>query len=63
MTREVTPTDMISEMQVYSDDIRALLDDFRREQTEDSDEGNDQHITSATAALDSLNSALDSLVP
>lgn len=58
-----TTTDIVSEIEGYAQDIRDLLDDFRRAQTDDSDESNDQTMLRATTALDSLDGAVGDLVP
>lgn len=63
ITRKMDNTEKIAEMQDKLADVRELLQDFEREQDDSSDEGNEDHILSATASLDSLEGAIEDLVP
>lgn len=58
-----TTIDIVSEIEGYAQDIRDLLDDLRKAQTDASDESNESYIMQATAALDSLEGAVGDLVP
>lgn len=55
--------DKIDELRSLLEDARALLDDIRRGQTDDSDVGNDDHITEAYASLDTFEGHVGDLVP
>lgn len=51
----------IERMQDLIGELRELIQDFNLD--EHNDEGNEDHITSATAALDQLDGAVSDLVP
>jgi hypothetical protein len=55
--------ELISHMQSHLEDLRELLQQFEREQDGSSDEGNEDHISQAVAALDALEGHVGDLVP
>lgn len=56
-------TALLDRMQAAIEDAREALDDFRRDQNDDSDEANEDHIQQATAALDAFAGHVGDLVP
>ena len=60
-----TAIPLIDEMQDNIASIREALQDFEREcwRNEHSDEGNEDHIGQATAALDALEGHVGDLIP
>jgi hypothetical protein len=53
--------DTISKMQALCEELRELLQSFDLD--EHNDEGNEDHVTVATAGLDQLEGAIGDLVP
>lgn len=53
----------IEKLQELVGDAREILSDFEREQNDDSDTGNADHILGATAALDAFEGHVGDLVP
>lgn len=55
--------EMISMMQSHIEDLRELLQQFESLQDSSSDEGNEDHVVQAVAALDTLEGHVGDLVP
>lgn len=56
-------TTLLTDMEDSMYELREKVEDFRNNQNERSDEGNEQHIADALTALDTFEAALHSLVP
>lgn len=58
-------TRVITDIQDLAGELREALDDFRiaQQQSDDRDQGNDENVAQAFAALDTFDSAVDAIVP